>query len=89
VTRLVRSDTRARLAGVAIGLVGVSILSAAMLPLRGHVANVFIALVLVIPVMIGAFAGGRAAGIVSAGLATLCFDYSFTVPVPLVAYLEP
>jgi len=51
-----------------------------MVPLRSHVANVFMALVLVIPVMVGAFAGGRSAGIVSAAFATLGFDFFFTVP---------
>ena len=60
----------ARIGGVAIGVLGPVALSAAMLPLRGHVSNVCMALVLVIPVLAGSFTGGRIAGIASAVTAT-------------------
>jgi hypothetical protein len=75
-----RSGWGARANGTLIGLGGVVLLSAAMLPLRGHLHNVFMALVLVVPVLIGAFTGGRVAGVVSAVAATLAFDFFFTQP---------
>jgi hypothetical protein len=46
---------------------------------RGQLSSVFMPLVLVIAVMIGAFVGGRTSGIVSAAVATLCSLF-FTVP---------
>jgi hypothetical protein len=70
----------ARLAGVVIGVLGAVSLSAAMLPLRGRVFNVCMALALVIPVLAGSFTGGRLAGIASAVTATLAFDFFFTQP---------
>ncbi|MGO9876563.1 MAG: DUF4118 domain-containing protein [Acidimicrobiia bacterium] len=70
----------ARIAGVAIGLLGVLVLSTAMLPLRGHLANECMALALVIPVLAGSFTGGRIAGVASAIAATLAFDFFFTQP---------
>jgi K+-sensing histidine kinase KdpD len=75
-----RSAFVARAIGAGIGVVGALLLSTAMLALRGHLGNGFMALVLVIPVLLGSFAGGRAAGIVSAIAATLCFDIFFTEP---------
>ena len=70
----------ARTAGVVIGVLGAVALSAAMLPLRGHVSNVAMALALVIPVLAGSFTGGRLAGIASAITASFAFDFFFTQP---------
>ena len=70
----------ARIAGVAFGVLGVLVLSIAMLPLRGYLSNECMALALVIPVLAGGFTGGRIAGVASAIGATLAFDFSFTEP---------
>jgi K+-sensing histidine kinase KdpD len=78
--RELHSRRGTQIAGAAIGLFGALLLSAVMLVLRGHVSNVFMALVLVIPVLLGAFTGGRIAGFVSAVAATLSFDFFFTQP---------
>jgi K+-sensing histidine kinase KdpD len=75
-----RSASAAGAIGAGIGVLGALLLSAAMLPLRGHLGNVFMALVLVIPVLLGSFTGGRIAGVASAIAATLCFDFFFTEP---------
>jgi Domain of unknown function (DUF4118) len=75
-----RSPFVARAIGAGIGVLGALLLSTAMLALRGHLGNVFMALVLVIPVLLGSFVGGRAAGLVAALAATLCFDIFFTEP---------
>jgi hypothetical protein len=80
VTRVGSFVREARIAGVAIGVLGVLVLSAAMLPLRGHLSNVCMALVLVMPVLAGGFTGGRIAGIASAIGATLAFDFFFSEP---------
>jgi K+-sensing histidine kinase KdpD len=66
--------------GLAIGLLGALVLSVAMLPLRSHLSNVVMALALVLPVLAGAFVGGRLAGFGSALAAALCFDFFFTLP---------
>lgn len=79
-TRVGRFVRDGRIAGVAIGVVGVLVLSTAMLPLRGHLSNVCMALALVIPVLAGGFTGGRIAGIAAAIGAALAFDFLFTQP---------
>jgi Domain of unknown function (DUF4118) len=66
--------------GIAIGALGSLVLSCALVPLRDHVANANMALVLVVPVLIGAIVGGRWAGAVSALVGALCFDFFFTLP---------
>lgn len=79
-TRVGRFVRDTRIAGVAIGVLGVVLLSTAMLPLRGHLSNVCMALALVIPILAGGFTGGRIAGIASAISATLAFDFFFAQP---------
>jgi Domain of unknown function (DUF4118) len=66
--------------GAALG--GLLALGTAMVlvPLRDSVANTSIALLLVIPVVIGALLGGRIGGAVSAGFAVLAFDFFHTQP---------
>jgi GAF domain-containing protein len=80
IARRIRSQAGTRTVGAAIGILGALFLAVAMLPLRAHFANVFMALVLVIPVLVGAFMGGRLAGLASAAAATVCFDFFFTQP---------
>ena len=47
---------------------------------RGELFATNAALVLVLPVLAAAILGGRVGGAVSAGVATLCFDFFFTRP---------
>ena len=73
-------DSRGPIIGTSLGVLGALVLSAAMLPLRSELANVVMALVLVLPVLAGSFTGGRLAGAASAIAAALCFDFFFTHP---------
>jgi K+-sensing histidine kinase KdpD len=66
--------------GLAVGVLGTLILSALLLPLRGHIPNADMALALVLPVLLGAITGGRLAAIGSAVFAALTFDFLFTQP---------
>jgi hypothetical protein len=66
--------------GIAIGALGSLVLSLALTPLRDHLPNANFALILVIPVLVGAIVGGRSAAVVSAFVAALCFDFFFTKP---------
>jgi len=66
--------------GAVIGCAGVALVTVAMLPLRDDLSNVVVALLLVFPVLAGAFRGGRVAGVLTAVIATLLFDVLFTHP---------
>ncbi len=66
--------------GAAVGALGAMVLAFALVPLREHVPNSVMALSLVVPVLGGAIVGGRAAGIVSAIVAALSFNFVFTKP---------
>src|SRR2546423_15231685 len=66
--------------GIAIGVFGALALSVAMLPLRDHLHNDNMALALVLPVLIAAVLGGRAAGAAGAVGAAVCFDFFFPQP---------
>ena len=52
----------------------------ALVPLRAHVLNTNLALVLVLVVLGAAVAGGRAAGLAAALSAALAYDFFLTVP---------
>ena len=54
--------------------------AAALVPLRAHTDNTNIALVLAVVVIAAAVAGGSWAGVVSALVAAISFDYYFTQP---------
>ena len=56
------------------------LLGGMLIPLRGHVQNADIALILALPVLLGGLLGGRKAGLASAFVATLTFDFVFTQP---------
>jgi len=58
----------------------VAVLGAAFLPLRSHVSVSTIALVLVIPVVIGAVIGGFTAGAASVVAGFLVYDFAFVRP---------
>lgn len=69
-----------RVTGIAAGAALSLVLAALLVPVRGHVSTAVAALMLVLPVVVGAVVGGRAAGATSAVVATMCFDFFFTVP---------
>lgn len=55
-------------------------LSAAMLPLRGHLSVATSALVLVVPVVVGVAVGGFLAGVVAAAVGFVAYDLLFIPP---------
>jgi hypothetical protein len=61
-------------------LLGPVALSGIMVAFRGELFPTNAALVLVLPVLAAAILGGGLGGAVSAGVATLCFDFFFTRP---------
>jgi hypothetical protein len=66
--------------GTAVGALAALFLSFALVPLREHLPNADMALALVIPVLLGAITGGRIAGVVTAVVAALSFNFVFTKP---------
>lgn len=66
--------------GAALGGLAALALAALLLPLRDELANTSIALILVLPVLLGAVIGGAAGGAVSSLSATASFDFFFTRP---------
>lgn len=66
--------------GAALGGLAAIALAALLLPLRSVLANTSVALILVLPVLLGALIGGAAGGAVSALSATASFDFFFTQP---------
>ena len=67
-------------AGVAIGVLGSIGVAAALVGVRGEIANADVALVLTIFVLAGAIIGGRTAGVLSALAAAMSFDFFHTRP---------
>jgi K+-sensing histidine kinase KdpD len=65
---------------VGAALVAPVLVSVALVPLRSHVLNTNLALVLVVVVLGAAVAGGRVAGVVGALSAALSYDLLFTIP---------
>jgi len=68
------------LVGMAIGLLGPIVVAAVLVPVRGHIDNTNLALILVLVVVIAAIVGGRRAGAVAAISATLAFDFFLARP---------
>jgi hypothetical protein len=66
--------------GLGVGLLGAMVLAFAMAPLRDHVHNANMALLLVLPVLLAAVVGGRRAGVLTAIVAALSFNFVFTQP---------
>ncbi|HEX6452943.1 MAG TPA: ATP-binding protein [Trebonia sp.] len=71
---------RRTLRGTAAALACMAILAAAMFPLRGSVSIATMALVLVVPVVIGVVTGGFEAGIISVVAGFLVYDFFFIPP---------
>lgn len=69
-----------RLLGSIVGVASAFALGAALLPLRSHVSVSTTALVLVIPVVVGAVVGGFTAGAASVGAGFLIYDFAFIPP---------
>jgi hypothetical protein len=66
--------------GAAVGALGAMLLAFAMVPFRDTLSTADVALVLVLPVLLGAVIGGRIAGITGAAVAALSFNFAFTQP---------
>jgi uncharacterized protein DUF4118 len=66
--------------GMAVGALGSVAAAAALVAVRGEVPNADVALVLVVFVVLGAALGGRGAGVVSALVAALSFNFFHTEP---------
>jgi K+-sensing histidine kinase KdpD len=73
-------NTSRELAGVIAGSLGALAVAAVFVPLREHMHNANVALVLVLPVLAAAAIGGRWAGAIGALVAAMVFDFFFTVP---------
>ena len=67
-------------AGAALGGLSAVVLAAALVPFREDLAGEALALLLVLPVLLGAVTGGRVGGAVSAVCATIGFDFFLTQP---------
>jgi K+-sensing histidine kinase KdpD len=63
-----------------VALLAPALAAVALVPLRAHVINANLALVLVLVVLGAAVAGGRLAGVVGAVSAALAYDFFFTAP---------
>lgn len=72
-----REDTAA---GLVAGASAALVLSFILVPFRSSGASAVMALLLVLPVLLGAFVGGRLAGAGAAVAAASCFDFFFTRP---------
>lgn len=79
-TPLARDEPELGMLAWAAALLGPIALSGIMVAFRGELFPTNAALVLVLPVLAAAILGGRLGGVVSAGVATLCFDFFFTRP---------
>ena len=76
-----RLDPSARsLIGAAVGSLGALFTAAALVGVRGDIQNANVALVLVLWVLLGAVTGGRGAGVASALVAAISFDFFHTQP---------
>jgi two-component system sensor histidine kinase KdpD len=77
-------DRRATLtrtaAGTAAALASITVLTAAMLPLRGSLSIATTALILVVPVVTGTVIGGFGVGVLSVIVGFLVYDYFFIPP---------
>jgi K+-sensing histidine kinase KdpD len=65
---------------VAAALVGVPLVAALLIPLRGHLDNTNIALIMVVAVVAVSLTGRRVAAVLAALSAAFWFDFFFTVP---------
>jgi K+-sensing histidine kinase KdpD len=75
-----RDGSRWSVARLGLALLAPPAVALALVPLRGHVQNANLALVLVLAVLGAAVAGGRVAGVLAALSAALSYDFFLTVP---------
>jgi hypothetical protein len=66
--------------GIALGSLAALLAAALLVGVRGEIANANVALILVVCVLLGAWWGGRAAGVASAFMAAIAFDFFHTRP---------
>lgn len=74
-----RAARRAAFGSVA-ALASMTLFTAAMVPLRGHLSIAIAALILVVPVVVGVATGGFLAGVVSVAVGFLTYNYFFIPP---------
>ena len=69
------------MAGLAVGVVGIGVITAVLAPFHESVSRAAPALLLVLPVLAAAVVGGRAVAITTAVLATVAFSLAFLPPI--------
>src|SRR6516225_2439747 len=72
-----RAELKRTITGTVAALASMAVLTAAMLPLRGHLSIATTALILVVPVVIGTVVGGFLAGVLSVIAGFLVYDFFF------------
>ena len=73
-------ETASRAFGAAVGGLGALFAAAVLVPVRSSIGTANAALVLVLFVLVGAVIGGRSAGVASAVIAAMAFDFLHTKP---------
>ncbi len=73
----------------ATALAGLVVATVGMLAVRPHLGEAHVALVYVLVVLLGSGVGGRALGLLLAGIAFLCFDYFFLHPYGTLVIADP
>lgn len=71
---------RRRLVGGAVAILATALLTAVMLPFRSHLDIASVALVFVVPVVLGAAVGGFVSGLAAVSIGFLAYDFFFIPP---------
>ena len=66
--------------GTTAALSSMAVETAVMIPVRSHLSIATMALILVVPVVVGVVAGGFVAGMISVGAGFLVYDFFFIPP---------
>ncbi|MFZ0173802.1 MAG: DUF4118 domain-containing protein, partial [Acidimicrobiales bacterium] len=74
------SPRRRAVAGAAVAVASIALLAALMFALRSHLSDATVALVLVVPVIIGVVIGGTRAGVVAVVVGFAVYDLVFIPP---------
>jgi K+-sensing histidine kinase KdpD len=75
--------------GLLVGLIGVAVVTASLLPFRTHTSRAIPVLVFEVPVVAAAIVGRRVAAIVTALIAAFMFSFSFVPPYDRVSIAAP
>ncbi|MGO8877278.1 MAG: ATP-binding protein [Acidimicrobiales bacterium] len=74
------APARRLLAGAAVAIASLAVLGALMFAFRPHLSDATVALVLVVPVIVGVVVGGSWAGVLAVLLGFLLYDFAFIQP---------